>query len=92
MKRLIIAYDIPDDRRRQHVSHLLEGYGDRVQKSVFECELDRTREIALRLALEAMIDVEEDRLHIYPLCDKDHALSLAWDSTGKLAHRDLWVL
>ncbi|MDX9954945.1 MAG: CRISPR-associated endonuclease Cas2 [Anaerolineae bacterium] len=32
----LISYDIPDDKRRSKIAHLLEGYGERVQYSVFE--------------------------------------------------------
>ena len=32
----LICYDVVNDRRRNRVSRLLEGYGLRVQKSVFE--------------------------------------------------------
>jgi CRISPR-associated protein Cas2 len=34
---VIVVYDIADDRRRVRLSNLLEGYGRRVQESVFEC-------------------------------------------------------
>ncbi|HOV49703.1 MAG TPA: CRISPR-associated endonuclease Cas2 [Anaerolineae bacterium] len=32
----LISYDIPDDKRRLKIAQLLEGYGERVQYSVFE--------------------------------------------------------
>jgi CRISPR-associated protein Cas2 len=35
----LICYDIVKDSRRTKVAHLLEGYGLRVQKSVFEVVL-----------------------------------------------------
>ena len=38
--RYVVAYDIENDRTRTRVSEVLEGYGPRVQKSVFECELE----------------------------------------------------
>ena len=31
----VISYDIPDDKRRKKIADLLEGYGQRVQYSVF---------------------------------------------------------
>lgn len=39
--RYVVTYDIPDDRLRAGMARLLEGYGFRVQKSVFECLLTR---------------------------------------------------
>jgi len=42
------AYDIEDDRTRRRVAKTLKGYGRRVQRSVFECNLTRQqiRELA----------------------------------------------
>lgn len=36
---VLVVYDIADDRRRTGLSDFLEGYGRRVQESVFECFL-----------------------------------------------------
>ncbi|MGY2945409.1 CRISPR-associated endonuclease Cas2 [Thermostichus sp. MS-CIW-34] len=41
MQLYVITYDIPDNKRRKKVSDLLEGYGRRVQYSVFECRLEQ---------------------------------------------------
>jgi CRISPR-associated protein Cas2 len=40
MSRYIVAYDITDDRDRRHVVRLLEQFGERLQRSVFEVWLD----------------------------------------------------
>ena len=55
----LISYDIPNDKRRLRIAHLLEGYGERVQYSVFEIwateeELDKLRE---RLTSLVEVDV-----------------------------------
>jgi CRISPR-associated protein Cas2 len=92
MTLFIICYDIPDDRRRNRVAGLLEGYGDRVQKSVFECHLDRRREQLLRQSLQALVEPTEDKLRYYPLCDKDRELALAWDRAGITHPRFLWLV
>ena len=39
----LVAYDIPDDGTRTQVANELENWGDRVQYSVFECDLDPAR-------------------------------------------------
>jgi CRISPR-associated protein Cas2 len=63
-----ISYDVVDDRRRLQVSHALLDYGERVQKSVFECnfELDRLAELVKRLS--SVINAAEDSVRIYPIC------------------------
>ncbi|MEG4633855.1 CRISPR-associated endonuclease Cas2 [Microcoleus sp. AR_TQ3_B6] len=41
----VVVYDIPDDKRRVKLSNFLDGYGCRIQLSVFECfiSLDEMR-------------------------------------------------
>lgn len=38
----VVVYDISDSRERQRISKLLKGFGQRIQKSVFECRLNKT--------------------------------------------------
>ncbi len=66
--RYVIAYDIPDDQRRNRVSKFLEGWGRRVQKSVFECELSPTELKEVIHHLKELMEVSEDRCHLYRLC------------------------
>ncbi len=63
----VVSYDIPNDKRRRNVSKVLEGYGRRVQYSVFECELDETKCEKLERLLKREIDKEEDDIRFYPL-------------------------
>ncbi|MEY8429453.1 CRISPR-associated endonuclease Cas2 [Lachnospiraceae bacterium 48-42] len=41
--RYVISYDIESDRTRRKLAKLLEGYGVRIQYSVFECNLTDKR-------------------------------------------------
>ncbi len=63
---VVVAYDIPDDRRRTRLARLLSGYGERVQRSVFECEL---RESEYEELLERLRRVwrEGDSIRVYRL-------------------------
>src|SRR3989440_11363990 len=64
----IIAYDIPDDRRRTKIHKILLGYGKWTQYSLFECFLTRKQLILLYSKLEKhMVDME-DSVRFYPLC------------------------
>lgn len=64
----VIAYDVPDDKRRGKIARLLEGYGVRVQKSVFEADLDDRGYRDLRRRLTRWIVEQEDSVRFYPLC------------------------
>lgn len=63
----LICYDIVKDSRRGKVSRLLEGYGLRVQKSVFECVLTEHQYEMLNRKLGAYIEEGEDQVRFYPM-------------------------
>lgn len=52
---VVVAYDIEDDRRRTRIARILEGYGERVQYSVFECEVEERHLQRLIHSLERVI-------------------------------------
>ena len=63
----LVCYDIRDDSRLRRVAKLLEGYGERVQYSVFRCRLTVREEQRLRWELTRRV-VSEDSWLIVPLC------------------------
>lgn len=63
-----ISYDIRDNRRRLRVAKTLKDYGERVQLSVFEADLDEKSLARLKKRLERCLDLTEDSLRFYPLC------------------------
>jgi CRISPR-associated protein Cas2 len=63
----VITYDSPSDRRRKKLSDLLVGYGERVQYSVFECVLTRTKFDELRQRIRKHFKEGEDSIRFYPL-------------------------
>jgi CRISPR-associated protein Cas2 len=67
-ERVIIAYDVADDRRRYHLCKALERYGMRIQYSVFELSLTPKELQKLVDHLTGLIDNTEDRLLVMQLC------------------------
>ncbi len=69
---ILIAYDVatelPEGRRRlRRVANVCEGYGQRVQKSVFECKVEEGQLELLKHALRKEMSAAEDSLRIYRL-------------------------
>jgi CRISPR-associated protein Cas2 len=62
---VLVVYDIPDDRRRNQVSTFLEGYGRRVQKSVFECFLSLPEMKQLHRQIQRRLKATEDNVRLY---------------------------
>jgi len=62
---VVVVYDVPDDRRRLKLSNFLEGYGRRVQYSVFECFLTLDEMRMLHHRAQAIVKKEEDNVRFY---------------------------
>jgi CRISPR-associated protein Cas2 len=64
----VVAYDIPDDKRRRKIHKLLLGYGEWTQYSVFECFLTRKDFVLLQAKLAQHLVAATDSMRFYPLC------------------------
>ncbi len=63
----VIAYDIPDDKRRTKLLQMLKGFGLHVQFSVFEVKLEPMQLLRLKNEIEKIMDPDEDCVVLYPL-------------------------
>lgn len=71
---LIVCYDVNTEdragrRRLRRVARVCEGVGQRVQKSVFECQVTLAQMENLERRLLNEIDVDTDCLRLYRLAD-----------------------
>jgi CRISPR-associated protein Cas2 len=64
----VIAYDIPNDKRRTKVYKVLLGFGKWTQYSLFECHLRRKDLVLLQAKLAEHLVAKEDSVRFYPLC------------------------
>jgi CRISPR-associated protein Cas2 len=67
---VLVTYDVstetPEGRRRlRRVADVCEDFGQRVQKSVFECLVDPTQWAIFKGRLLKEIDLNEDSLRFY---------------------------
>ncbi|MCD7866786.1 MAG: CRISPR-associated endonuclease Cas2 [Clostridiales bacterium] len=69
--RYVISYDLESDRIRTKTAKLLEGYGVRIQYSVFECELSEQRFRKLYGEILKLTTNEcEGSVRFYSICQK----------------------
>jgi len=64
----VVAYDIANAPRLRRVAALMERFGVRVQKSVFECWLDDRALDELSRRIAALLDPQHDSVRWYLLC------------------------
>ena len=92
---VIVCYDVNTEtregrRRLRRVARVCEGTGQRVQKSVFECQIDLVKMEELERRLLAEIKPEEDNLRLYRLAEsrgcevREHGVFRATDFDGPL--------
>jgi CRISPR-associated protein Cas2 len=67
---LVVSYDIRDDKRRNRIHKTLKNFGERIQFSVFECDLTKEQILRMQHALKRLIKEEDqDSVRFYHLCD-----------------------
>jgi CRISPR-associated protein Cas2 len=74
---VLVSYDVntttpSGTRRLRRVARACKDYGQRVQYSVFECEIDPAHWVVLRGRLTREIDPERDSLRFYFLGANGH--------------------
>ena len=70
IQHIIVSYDIHDPKRLNRVAKIIKDYGERVLKSVFECNLTHEGYDRMKKRVEDVIDHMEDSVRYYFLCDK----------------------
>lgn len=67
---VLVSYDVrtaspAGEKRLRRVAKACQDYGQRVQYSVFGCEVDPAQWVSLRARLSAAIDPAQDSLRFY---------------------------
>lgn len=58
----IVAYDIADPKRWRRIFRLMEGYGEWLQLSVFQCRMSMQRHAELIALLDGIIHHADDHV------------------------------
>ena len=66
-RRLLVAYDIADEKRLRSVYKAMNGFGDRIQYSVFICELNARERVQMEGKLGRLIHHTEDQVVVMDL-------------------------
>lgn len=67
---IVASYDISDRNRLTKVARTMKDYGERVLKSVFECNLDEKKFEDMKGRIDEIIEPIEDSVRYYLLCEK----------------------
>jgi len=68
----IVTYDISDPKRWRRIFKLMNGYGEWLQLSVFQCRLSRKQQAELISLIDGIIHHKEDHVMLLDLGHADH--------------------
>lgn len=88
---LLVSYDISDKKRLPKVAKLMEGYGVRVQYSVFECILTERQVQEMERRLKRVIKPEEDSIRFYRICESCKA-EIKIIGQGKVSENEYYFI
>lgn len=80
--RYLVSYDICNPKRLRHVARTLEGFGVRLQYSVFECPLDDMRMATLKAELHPLLKHDEDQVLFVSLGPSANDATLIIEAMG----------
>ncbi|OGA74894.1 MAG: CRISPR-associated endonuclease Cas2 [Betaproteobacteria bacterium RIFCSPLOWO2_12_FULL_65_14] len=63
----VVTYDVGDPKRWRRVFKLMNGYGEWLQLSVFQCRLSRQRHAELVATLDGIIHHKDDHVILVDL-------------------------
>lgn len=63
----IVTYDVRDPKRWRRLFRAMNGFGDWLQLSVFQCRLDRMRRLRLEALIQEIVNANEDHVLIVDL-------------------------
>ena len=68
MAKIVIMYDISDDRTRRKLFKLLKRYGEPVQLSIFEAIISEEQFAQLRSEVARLIGSDAGQVRYYDIC------------------------
>ena len=90
---VVVAYDIPDDRRRTRLHDLLLDYGTPVQYSLFECLLEEEEMERMKKRVRRVIRPRLDRVRYYHLCAACQARIETTPADGEVVEeKDVYIV
>lgn len=94
---LLITYDVDTtdrqgERRLRRVAKICEGFGHRVQKSVFEVVCDPAERLRLEASLRDVLNETTDSVRIYQLDKGTFGKAQHLGAAINAAHREPWII
>jgi len=93
-KIYIVAYDISDRKRWRQIYKTMQGFGEWLQLSVFQCRLTLRRRTELEIELRKVIKSGEDHVLIIDIghADRSHVTVTSLGSKISMIRREAVII
>jgi CRISPR-associated protein Cas2 len=81
-RRWLVAYDIRDEVRLRRIHDIVRSHGDRLQYSVFLCDLTSIEKLNLKSELRGVLNQHTDSVVFIDLGEPDRPSSAAIEFMG----------
>jgi CRISPR-associated protein Cas2 len=88
---LIISYDITDNKKRTRLAKKLKDFGPRVQKSVFEADVNKTELEKLFAILHQVELDDDDSIRLYRICSQCAGVIKIWGCGEVTKDEDYYI-
>lgn len=88
----VISYDVAHPRRLRRIAQQLELHAVRVQKSVFEAQLDWGQRQRVAATLIPLLNAGEDSLLWHPLCRRCQRGVITLGNHDRTLARAYWIV
>ena len=92
MSRVLVSYDISDDKERLKIDKILSGFFYRVQRSVFEGIISASQIRELKSKLEKRTLGQRDSIRFYKICEKCSAQIEIKGNGKKIDEIDFFII
>ncbi len=89
---IVLAYDISSNNSRAKVAAMISVWGDRIQRSVYQCMLDEKALDELLARIDQVVDHNSDAVHVFVQCSDCTGLARVVGQASIPSPDPYWIL
>lgn len=89
---IIVSYDITDDRLRNKLYETLKDYGNPVQYSIFECNLNKNQFFDMKKKTDEFIKSKKDSIRYYIISNPEKIKIFITGNNKNISESSVYII
>lgn len=89
---IIVSYDITDDRLRNKLYETLKDYGNSVQYSIFECNLNKNQFFDMKKKTDEFIKSKKDSIRYYIISNPEKIKIFITGNNKNISESSVYII